>query len=378
MADQAQAAKTTIRTLGTAVQALAASQMDAPPGASAKAALAAVAVLRDAPGEEVWNRGLLAGLRSRQPEVTEATVEAVIGRLARLPAKEQQDGLMAAVLDACFLNLSGRPRAVRGAGDEETRRADRLERAAARLLEALSRHLRDHDPALEHHRSRILSRARQLKYLAGRGDFADAVVAFQDGLAQGERGDDLVAAEIAWRRQLDLYTSPEAAEPTLLAYLGADRRLPLERVSQELFQAYRLLLACQTKERARRAILAAMDNLIRWLDQTPQTAPAREQSFGELMQRARIGVPRDQLLPALGRQLDAHLELLPGRDHPEDLWCQLVARYDAAAGEDILVRGLELLRRLPLVRLRPRRSAASCWRRRGCSAVSPCGKRCSP
>lgn len=347
-----QAEDSGIRRFAEAVQVLAASQLAGPAGPSAAEGMAAVAVLREAPAEEVWNRGLLAGLRSRWPEVAEAAVHASVERLGKLHGPEEQDGFMAAILDACFLNLSGRPRGLRGAADEETRRADRLEQAAARLIQAVTHLLRDRDPRLEHHRSRLLTRARELKHLAGRGFLAAAVVEFQSLLAEGDRGDDLVAAEIALRRKLDLYTSPEATEPSLLAYLGQDRRLPLERVTQELFQAYRMLLACQTKERARRAILGALDNLIHWLDQTPQTARSREETFAEVIQRARIGVPRDELLPSIGRQLDAHLEILPGPDHPEDLLRQLVTRYDAAEGEDILVRGLELLRRLPLVRLR--------------------------
>ncbi|HYO12591.1 MAG TPA: hypothetical protein VE685_05295, partial [Thermoanaerobaculia bacterium] len=352
MPEHRQSEENGIRRFAEAVQVLAASQLAAPAGPPAADALAAVAVLRDAPPEEVWHRGLLAGLRSRWPEVAEAAVQAAVERLGRLPGMEEQDGFMATILDACFLNLSGRPRGLRDAGDEETRRADRLERAAARLIQAVTRLLRDRDPGLEHHRSRLLSRARELKHLAGRGDLAAAVVEFQALLAEGERGDDLVAAEIGLRRKLDLYTSPQATEPSLLAYLSQDRRLPLERVTQELFQAYRMLLACQTKERARRAILGALDNLIHWLDQTPQTPRTREETFGEVIQRARIGVPRIELTPAIGRQLDAHLEILPGPDHPEDLLRQLATRYDAAEGEDILVRGLELLRRLPLVRLR--------------------------
>jgi archaellum component FlaC len=352
MPERQQKVENGIRRLAGAVQVLAASQLATPDGPPVVESLSAIAVLRDAPAEEVWNRGLLAGLRSCWPEVTEATVQAVVERLAWLSGTEQQDGLMAAILDACFLNLSGRPRRTRDAGDEETRRADRLERAAARLVQAVTHLLSGRDPGLEHHRSRLLARARELKHLAGRGDLAAAVVEFQTLLAEGERSDNLVAAEIALRRKLDLYTSPEATDSTLLAYLGQDKRLPLEKVTQELFQAYRMLLACQTKEHARRAILAALDNLICWLDQTPQTPRTREATFGEVIQRARVGVPRRELVPTIGRQLDAHLELLPGPDHPEDLLHQLVTRYDAAEGEDILVRGLALLRRLPLVRLR--------------------------
>jgi peptidoglycan hydrolase CwlO-like protein len=340
--------------LAAAVQTLAVAQLAGPDcgGVTAGDELAAVRTLGAAPAAEPWDRGLLLGLRSRRQEVVDATVETAVARLARLAEPEAQDGFMSDLLDACFLNLPGVRRSAPQDRDGEARRMALLERAGSRLLAAVGVRLEQRAPGLEHHRARLLASARKLKGLAGHGFLADAVVELESALGTGERSDDLVAAELAQRRKLALYTSPLTADTTLLAYLARDRRMPLAEVSQELLQAYRILLAMQSKERGRRAILRAMDNLCHWLDATPQAPQAREETLPEVLARARPGVPRDQLDPRIGRHLEAHLELLPGPDHPEDLLRQLLTRYDSAEGEDILVRGLDLLRRLPLVRLR--------------------------
>lgn len=341
--------------LPEAVQILAAAQLGDPQsnGVSAAEELAAVACLREAPPEDVWNRGVLLGLRSRRPEVVDATVEAAVDRLARLAEPEAQDGLMTAILDACFLHLpSGRRLADREESGGERRRAAQIERAGARLIEAVTRLLRNGSSGYEHHRARLLAQARHLKHRQGRGFLAKAVVALQNEMAEGDGSDALVTAELVRRRKLDVYTSPHSTETALLAYLDHDRRLSLPEVSQELLQAYRILLAVHTKERARPAILRAMDNLVHWLEATPQSPHQREEVVDDALRLVRLAVPRDQLDPRVGRHLEAHLELLPGPDHPEDLLRQLVTRYDSAEGEEILVRGLELLRRLPLVRLR--------------------------
>lgn len=336
--------------LPAAVQTLAEAQLAAT-AISLADELGAVRRLGAAPAEELWNRGLLIGLHSHRPEVVEATVRAAVDRLARLADPEAQDGLLAAILDACFLHLAG-GRARSDRGDGEAARHIAAERAAGRLVTAVGRFLRARPPELEHHRARLLARARQIKHQEGWGFLAAAVVALQKDLAAGEGSDALVAEELGRLRKLDLYTSPHSAETALLAYLDSDRELPLEQVSQELWQAYRILLAAQTKERASRAILRAMDNLTHWLDATPQSPHTRGEVLGEVVQMARLSVPREQLQPRIGRHLEAHLELLPGKDHPQDLLSQLQTRYDAAEGEEILVKGLELLRRLPLVRLR--------------------------
>jgi len=334
-----------------AIQTLAAAQL-AVTGIPLAEELGAVRRLGAAPAEDLWNRGLLIGLHSRRPEVVEATVRAAVDRLARLTDPEAQDGLLSAILDACFLHLpGGKSRAGRVDG-EAAQHSIATEQAAGRLVTAVGRHLRTSPPELEHHRARLLARARQIKHREGWGFLAAAVVALQKDLATGEGSDALVAEELGRLRKLDLYTSSHSAETALLAYLDSDHELPLEQVSQELWQAYRILLAVQTKERASRAILRAMDNLTHWLDATPQSPRARREVLGEVVQMARLSVPRDQLQPRIGRHLEAHLELLPGKDHPQDLLSQLRTRYDAAEGEEILVKGLELLRRLPLVRLR--------------------------
>jgi len=316
-------------------------------------ALAAVEDLRDAPLELHWSRGLMGGLRSSRRVVVEATVAALLERLGRCREARTRDELMAAILDACFLNLSGRPTRT-GVHDEESRRAGAFELAAGQLIQAITRRLGDHPNSLEDHRSRLLSQARRIEHLPGRSFLARAVVDFQDRLAAGEAPSNRVAEDLLRFRQTDLFTSPQTSEATLLAYLERDRKMALEKVDQERFQVYRMLLGCQTKEQARSAILAAMDNLIHWLDQLPQDGQAREPLMGDVVNRARAGIPWPELDLRICRHLEAHLELLPGADHPEDLLRQLREKYDASAGEDILVRGLNLLRRLPLVRLRSR------------------------
>ncbi len=335
-----------------AVHVLAASQMAEEAGAG-EDVLTAIAALRDAPPLEHWHRGLMIGLRSPDPAVVQATVDATVERLERLDEAEKQDLLMSAILDACFLNLSGRPRTAAANPEalREARRADAHERAGGRLIEAIAGLLRERPLALEHHRSRLLSRARFLEHLAGRGYLARAVVDFQHALTGSERSDSQVATELLRHRKYHLYTSETTTESTLLEYLDHDQRLPLAEVSEELFQVYRMLLHCQTKERARRAILRTLDNLRHWLDQIPREVGGRSQ-LQEDVERARVLVPWQELDVRVCRHLEAHLELLPGAEHPEDLLLQLRERYDAAESEDILISGLGLLERLPLVRLR--------------------------
>ena len=335
--------------------------------------LAAVERLRDAPPGGHWDRGLLGGLRSLRPKVVDTTARAAVERLLRLDRAEQRDSLIGAILDACFLNLSGRPRRARAEDRDETRRADAFETAAARLVEELSRFLEDRPLALEHHRSRLLAHCRNIAHLPGRGKLAEAIVAFQRALADGERSDQQAAAALFEARRSDLYSSSLTTEPTLLAYLHQDRRLAVEGAGPELFAAYRRLLVVQTKERSRRALLAAMDNLIAWLDQLPQDAAAREALLGDV-QRARVQVRWADLDRRLCRHLEIHRELAAPDLGEGDLLTLLRRRWAAAESDDLLIRGLQVLRRLPLLRLRSaeicgfvlghgrRRRSAAVWR----------------
>jgi predicted nucleic acid-binding Zn-ribbon protein len=360
-----------------AVHRLAASQLGGDDGGAddRDALIEAIARLSAAPPDDHWNRGLLGGLRSQDPEIVDRSARAVVERLARFAAPADQDRLIATVLDSCFLNLSGRPRLP--SDDEgrrrETRRSDAFERAAAQLIRELARLLAERPLELEHHRSRLLARARSIAHLAGRGDLAEAVVAFEHQLGEGDRADQRVAAELFDLRKFDLYTSPLTTEPTLLAHLARDHQLPVAQASQELFQVYRMLVAGQTKERARRALLAALGNLAHWLEQLPQHPEEKEVVLQDVL-RARAGVPWEELDARVCRHLEAHLELVPGPDHPEDLLALLQQRYDAAESEDILIQGIEVLRRLPLLRRRSqeisafvlrhgrRRRSAAVWR----------------
>jgi len=70
--------------------------------------LQAIISLRDAPEEEHWDRGLLQGLRSANAEIVENTAKACVERLENASGTERQDKLIKVMLDACFLNLSGR------------------------------------------------------------------------------------------------------------------------------------------------------------------------------------------------------------------------------------------------------------------------------
>ena len=96
--------------------------------AGEQAALAAVERLREAPPDLHWSRGLLIGLRSGSHAVVEATVKAVLDRLERSREASVRDALMSAILDACFLNLSGRPRLARSDDPENRLRAWGLSR----------------------------------------------------------------------------------------------------------------------------------------------------------------------------------------------------------------------------------------------------------
>jgi predicted nucleic acid-binding Zn-ribbon protein len=341
-------------TLLEATWLLAASRRSDAPGEEVQ--LAAVKLLRDAPPDDAWNRGLLGGLRSASGTVVSAVVKAMVERLETCAAPEAQDQMADAMLDAVFLNLSGRLIwSVAGTAVDSPRETDSArvhERNAAWLVSEVQRWLQQKPLAFEHVRSRLVARARTLSRLHGDGGLSEAVVDFQRALAAGERSDQRVMHELHERRRRDTLRDPAATQPTLLAFLNPDSELTVADVSQERFTDYRLLLTGQSKELAGDAMLKAMDNLIRWLDQVPQTTATRQERMNEVVEQARKGIPWDQLTIPVRRHLEAHYELVPGPDHPEDLLRMLHDNYDTPEGTRVFVRGLQLLARLPLVRTR--------------------------
>lgn len=357
MASPAEASAERLRLL-RAAHTLAASQMrragDEEDGDHEE--LAAIHLLSAAPPRDHWHRALLIGLRSPVPEVVDAVVEVVTERLRTLSDPEEQDRLMALILDACLWHLSGSSGRAFNLDSEaaaaESRRSALMDGAAGKLIAAITGLLERSPLELEHHRSRLLSSVRVLDYLPGRGLLAEQLARFQHTLALGERADQEVAGRLLDHRRFRLYTSSAAPESALEAYLRQDRAFPLEQVSQVLFRLYRMLFACQIKERSQRAILLALDNLKRWLDQTPQTLADIGELLGEAIDRIGIRVPREHLDIRLCRHLEAHLELVPGPEHEEDLLHQLRTRYDTVEGREVLLIGLDLLERLPLLRYR--------------------------
>lgn len=335
---------------------------DEPPDS---APIQAVETLCKAPPSGRWNRGLFLGLRSPSGKVVSRTVRACIQRLENLPDEHAKDRFLGEILDECFVNLSGVRKSFFAEECENLfsqkqekkipARHSTSEKAAAELLNAVACYLKKNPLKMEHHRSRLLSHARRILHMEGMGAVAESVVAFQRVLAEEDtRGDNLAAEMIRSRRKRQIYESADSSEPTLLAYLEKDAELGIENVSQELFKTYRTLLFSQTKERAPRAILKAMDNLSSWFESIHPFNRFEER--GKLLEdsvRASALVPWEDLSSvAAVRHMEAHLELLPGPDHPEDFIRLLTDRYASPEGEPFLVRGLGLLSKMPMIRFR--------------------------
>jgi predicted nucleic acid-binding Zn-ribbon protein len=334
------------------------------PTASHAEQLKAIKQLKDAPLLEDWDKALLQGLRSPDSDIVLQTVEACIYRLHHSSDAEWQDRFMKAILDDCLFNLSGRSRRPHSSNPQQV---TQHEQAAAQLIQAIDNYLRKHPLQMEHHRSRILLNAPKIKHLLAeqdetkhlkkKADLADALVEFQYALGKEDsRSDNMVAAELHLLRKIESYQSPKTSESTLRAYLKQDKQLPLENISQELFQNYRFLLNSHAKENAYKALLESMDNVIHWLDNIPWHGEGSDALVGEVLKNVRLRKPSwDELTLPVKRHLEAQLELLPGRDHPEDLLNLLRTKYaafDVKKSEDILIRGLEVLLRCPIIRYR--------------------------
>jgi archaellum component FlaC len=316
----------------------------------------AIDVLKQAPASDIWDRGLLLGLKNPEQQIVDKTIEACISRLQNLSDEEAKDKFLKSILDACYLNLSGRIR--NSAYDtmqyapEETQYLNHLETIAAELLTAVSKFLEEHPLQMEHHRSRFLSRARHIIHMEGRGTLAESVVDFQMEIAKGDRSDNIVADQLQHNRKHEVYELPNTTEAALLAYLNKDADLPVEKVTEKLIQAYRDLLNYQTKERASKAILKALKNLRKWFSAVHPLQAENRQDFLNDSMRAGAMVPWNDLIPCVQWQLRAHLELLPGPEHPEDLLKLFRKKYVSVEGEEILIKGLELFQKMPLIRFR--------------------------
>ena len=236
--------------------------------------------------------------------------------------------------------------------DELVQEAIDFEMSAGHLVKAVADWLDRHPGQCEHIRSRILSKAATLSHMEGSGALADEIVRFQCRLADGDGSYHHVASLMLSHRRKDVYSKPSATETILLAYLDADKKLDATQINKDLLCQYRYLITGHTRELAEKAILAGMDNLIQWLDQLPQDHEARESKIEEVVRRARIQVPWEELDVGIRRHLEAHLELLPGTGHPEDILRLLIDSYDTRKGETVFIRGMRLLQRLPLVRTR--------------------------
>lgn len=318
--------------------------------------LTAIGILHDAPSAEQWDKGILLGLRHSDRKVIDKTIGTCVSRLENLPDDDAKDKFLNAILDACYLNLSGRIRntdiiSVQHS-PEETSYLDCLEMSAAELLAAVSKFLQDNPLKMEHHRSRLLSRARYLMHMKGRGTLADSVVKFQLDLAKGERSDNQVTNRLLLNRKHEVYESSNASNATLLAYLNIDAELPMEKVTQELLQSYRYLLNNQTKEDTQGAILKALQNLTTWFSSAQFTQVTDRQVILTDALRAGVGASLDNLNRCIVWQLWAHLELLPGSGHHEDMLALLKRKYVSKEGENILIQALKLLQKMPLIRFR--------------------------
>jgi hypothetical protein len=327
-------------TLLSAVDRTAATQRDV---------LDAVATLEAAPTKPEWDSALTLGLLVDDGPVVDRTIAACMKRFRALKDMVAQDLLLEKLLTHCFTSLSASPSEASG----QRERRDHVERSAAKLIREITAVLREHPNELEPHRSRLLSHARRIQHIQGAGELSEAVVGFQEAISQRDgRSDHGVAERISRHRKLELYESPETSEATLLAYLSVDRALRLEHLSPDLFGAYRVLIATQSKERAPHAIRDAIANLASWLSQIPYDGRRKLEIVREIVGRAAVGVPWEELALPVRRHLELHHELLPGESHPEDLLRIAREKYSSPEGEEIFISLLQLFRALPLIRFR--------------------------
>jgi predicted nucleic acid-binding Zn-ribbon protein len=244
---------------------------------------------------------------------------------------------METLLDFCFLD-----------------HAPETEQIRARLLKEVTQLLMDHPlkAAFEHHRSRLLARARDVQYLHHQRAFGYAVIDVQARFVhESDRSDAETAAQLDLHRRFTLYSTAGVSEYALLGYLVKDSAMPLENIDRIWFQAYRDLLRVHARGHAERALLLAFRNLAGWLEKLPSDLESRC-ALAEASQRAAKGVPWEDLPRSLYLHLCAHAELRSGAEQPDDLLVLLRTRYTNQDSETVLEAGLQMLRRLPGLRAR--------------------------
>ncbi|MDJ0841052.1 MAG: hypothetical protein QNK37_31360 [Acidobacteriota bacterium] len=310
----------------------------------------AIDFLKSAPLTESVSRSLLMGLRAGNKDVVERTIEACIHRLGRFENETEKGVYIGLVLEACFLNLSGRSLSrFEEPGGDENRRINASEDAAARLFRAVTRELLENPLEHDHHIARILARSKQIERMEGTGALAREVIQFQKALSTNvDRIYHADANELRRLRRENVYLSPKSSEEALTAYLEEDSSLSLTEVPQTLCRIYRMMIHVQKRKRP---WLHAVQNLISWLESLPEPGsdPWRQQ-FEQMIGPARIGESWGQLDLFTLRHLEFQLEFLPGSGHGEDFLELLRREYAAPELEDELITGLELMRHLPIIR----------------------------
>lgn len=314
--------------------------------------LEAVAALRQAPAARDWEDALLQGLKSANVEVVERVCNTWLHRLdAFADDPEAQDNLIDAALTACYYVLTGRA----DTASATDLLAGMREAAAAQIIRGLTAWLKARPDRFDHHRARLLSWGNdRLKYLGGIGDFASAVVEFLVALGTGDQGHHAAARMLARERRRDAYEDSSTSQATLLGYLREDAELPPAEVYGALINSYAVLVSVHHASHSRQALLMALANLTGWLEALPyrRDGEAWDALFSEVIERARVRHPWDQLSPETAFHLHAQRFLLPGKGHPQDLIELARVRYSAPETSDILVAILGVLRRLPTARFR--------------------------
>jgi len=317
-------------------------------GISADKLTEALRRLSSAPSGEVYDLALLRGLSLEDDRLVAETAKAIASRLKQFADDpEALHRSMREVVEYCFVHL-----AVEDMGTVNGRRAAR-EAAAKELIDRILLSLESNPDRFEGVRSWLLARIPDLQHTGGFGLLQRTLVAFQERLAAGSSPSAVLTAELDRRRRLSSYVTLTTSDGTLRAYLEGDSRLCLAEARQEYFQAYRILLAKREPKTAEPAMRQALQNLIRWLSEAPQESDSLAQlAQTTLIARVRGSVPREQLDARIARHLQAHIELLPGSDHPEDLLRCVRSRFDRPLREGLFLDSIKVLQGLPAVRYR--------------------------
>jgi hypothetical protein len=304
--------------------------------------------LSAAPPGDIYDLALLRGLSLEDDRLVAETAKAILSRLKRFADDpEAMHNSMREVVEYCFVHL-----AVEDTGTVNGRRVAR-ETAAKELIDRVLQYLESQPDKFEGVRSWLLARIPDLQHSGGFGLLQRTLVAFQERLATGSSPSAILTAELDRRRRLNSYVTLTTSDSTLRAYLEGDARLCLAEARQEYFQSYRILLAKREPKTAGPAMKQALQNLIHWLDEAPQESDSLVQlAHTALLARVGSSVPREQLDARIARHLEAHIELLPGANYPEDFLRSVRTRFDRPLREALFLDSMKVLQRLPAVRYR--------------------------